>query len=146
MTQPAITVHNAQRKLRVDVAALQQFATAAFAQCAHDFPKRLHLVKSIEEITAVLVSDRRIAAIHRRFMNIAGATDVITFEHGEIVISVETAARQASEFGTSTEAELRLYVVHGILHLIGFDDSEPASAREMAEQQERIVLDVLARS
>ncbi len=87
-----------------------------------------------------MISDRKISELHRRFMQIEGPTDVITFQHGEIFISVETAERQAEAHHTSLNHELRLYLVHGLLHLHGFDDREPAATRRMQAAQERIVL------
>ena len=90
-------------------------------------------------MNVVLVSDRRIAEIHRRFMNAPDPTDVITFQHGEVFISTETAKHQALEFRTSFENELRLYLAHGLLHLAGFDDKTPGGAAEMKRVQERIV-------
>ena len=92
-----------------------------------------------EQVLVVLVSDRKIAAIHEQFMGIAGPTDVITFGHGDIVISVETAERQAKAFSSSFQHELRLYCVHGLLHLAGFDDLTEAGFKEMAELQEGIL-------
>ena len=86
-----------------------------------------------------MVSDKRIAEIHQRFMNDPTPTDVITFQHGEILISVETAKRQARQFGTTLDHELRLYLVHGLLHLHGFDDKTAAGAAEMKRVQETIV-------
>jgi probable rRNA maturation factor len=91
------------------------------------------------EMTVILVSDKRVARIHRRFMNEAGPTDVITFQHGEIFVSAETAKRQARDFGTTLDHELRLYLVHGLLHLQGFDDKTTDAAAEMKRLQERIV-------
>lgn len=79
------------------------------------------------------------AQLHHRFFGIAGPTDVITFQHGEIIVSTETAHRQAKAFGGTTPAELRLYIVHGILHLDGFDDKKRADAVEMKRVQEKIV-------
>jgi probable rRNA maturation factor len=64
---------------------------------------------------------------------------VITFQHGEIFVSTETARRQARHFGTSREHELRLYIAHGLLHLRGFDDKTAAGAREMKCVQEKLV-------
>ena len=87
----------------------------------------------------ILVSDKRIADIHRRFMNEASPTDVITFQHGEIFISAETAKRQAKVFRTSLDHELRLYLVHGLLHLCGLDDTTRAGAAEMKRVQEKLV-------
>ena len=71
-------------------------------------------------------------------MNDPSPTDVITFQHGEIVISVETAKRQARQFATSLDHELRLYLVHGLLHLHGFDDKTAAGAREMKRVQDKL--------
>ena len=68
-----------------------------------------------DEIIVVFVSDARIAGIHRDFMSVDGPTDVITFRHGEIIISVETAERQATRFSNSCSRELRLYFVHALL-------------------------------
>ena len=93
----------------------------------------------LAEISVVLVSDRRMAELHRRFLQQPGPTDVITFQHGEIFVSTETARRQARRFGTSLEHELRLYIAHGLLHLHGFDDKEPAGAAEMKRAQEKLV-------
>jgi probable rRNA maturation factor len=72
-------------------------------------------------------------------MQISGPTDVITFEHGELFINAEAARRQAKIFGTTFERELRLYIVHGLLHLDGFDDKTSAGGREMKRIQERIL-------
>jgi len=72
-------------------------------------------------------------------MNDPSTTDVITFQHGEIVISVETASRQARQFGTALDHELRLYIAHGLLHLQGFDDKTATGAGEMKRLQENIV-------
>ena len=95
---------------------------------------------SFDEIVVVLVSDRQIATIHRNFMNIRGPTDVVTFQHGEIVISVETAERQAPVFGKTTEEELELYLVHGLLHLCGYSDETRPECEEMARLQEQIAV------
>jgi probable rRNA maturation factor len=130
-----ITLQNRQRAVRVDGRTLQQFAEQALRECLHtsgDPPR-------FTEIAVVLVSDRKISELHRRFMNIGGPTDVITFQHGEIFISAETARRQAKQFGTTTLKEIQLYLVHGLLHLHGYEDKSPRDARRMARAQERIV-------
>ncbi len=133
-----ILVSNAQRKMRVDVAALQRFSEAALAETLRLISERAEKLNSVDEINVVLVSDRRIAELHKRFMNIAGPTDVITFQHGDIIVSVDTAARSAEEHATSTIAEIQLYLVHGILHLLGLDDHDPAGAAAMADEQQKI--------
>jgi probable rRNA maturation factor len=96
-----------------------------------------------EQVLVVLVSDRKIAAIHEQFMGIAGPTDVITFQHGEIVVSVETAAKQASEYETDLLHELRLYITHGLLHLAGYDDHSEKGFREMSKLQNELVAKIV---
>ena len=130
-----ITLQNKQRAVRVGIGELKKFAERALRECL----RTRGGVDQLREITVVLVSDRKIAELHRRFMKVAGATDVITFQHGEIFISPETARRQAKQFGTTAQHEIRLYLVHGLLHLHGYDDKTPTGARKMAREQERIV-------
>jgi probable rRNA maturation factor len=90
-------------------------------------------------VEVAIVSDRVIADVHRRFMNIPGATDVITFEHGEIVVSAQTAASQAAQYGHTVDQELALYIIHGLLHLNGYDDQTQSDASRMRRAQERIL-------
>ena len=91
------------------------------------------------------VSDATIARVHQEFMNIPGATDVITFDHGEIVISTETARVNAPQYGRTLEEELALYLVHGLLHLNGYKDKEPQDAACMHALQEEVLEKCLAR-
>src|SRR5215469_11466373 len=112
-----LRILNRQRKYRLPVSEL-----VTFAQALAPLVLSVARNKIPEEILVVLVSDRKISAIHQQFMGITGATDVITFQHGEIVVSVETAARQAMEYESDLLHELRLYIAHGFLHLAGYDD------------------------
>ena len=77
--------------------------------------------------------------LHRKFLGEPGPTDVLTFQHGEIFISVEIARRNARAFGNSLMRELKLYIVHGLLHLHGFDDQTPAEAHKTKAAQEKIL-------
>jgi probable rRNA maturation factor len=137
--RPGISVVNRQRTARVDVATLRDFAERALAACLDRPQRKSGCLADLGQVEVVLVSDKRIAQIHRRFMNDPGPTDVITFQHGEIVISIQTAKRQARRFGTTLDRELRLYIVHGLLHLQGFDDKTAAGAAEMKRVQEWVV-------
>lgn len=91
-----------------------------------------------------IVSDRVIAGVHDQFMGIPGATDVITFEHGEIITSAQTAQRQGQEYGQTVDHELALYIIHGLLHLNGYDDLKPQDAARMHQLQERLLQTCLA--
>jgi probable rRNA maturation factor len=132
---PEITVWNRQRQVLVDLKRLRTDASRAVRLVGG-----LSIQRPLpEDISVVLVSDRRIAQLHRDYMQIPGPTDVITFEHGDLFISVETARRQAGEFSSSLERELRLYLVHGLLHLVGFDDHSPEDAEVMRTLQEELL-------
>ena len=136
---PIITVLNRQRMIPIKKTALQNFAERALPECLKLRRSKPSALTRLEEISVVLVSDRRMAELHRRFLDESGPTDVITFQHGEIFVSIETARRQARRFGTSLEHELRLYLVHGLLHLHGFDDKDARSAAEIKRTQEKLV-------
>jgi len=133
-----VTVRNLQRKIRIDVHDLENFARRAAKLCLplrHENESALEL---LQEISVLIVSDRKIAGLHRQFMNEPGPTDVITFQHGEIFISAEMARRNAQRFKNPLTRELHLYIVHGLLHLCGFDDQTPAGARNMERIQQKI--------
>lgn len=101
------------------------------------------------EIGILLVNDRGIAALHERWLDVPGPTDVITFDladgndpgrlQGDIVVSTETAARTARSLGWNPRHEAAYYVVHGLLHLAGYDDHDAADRRAM-RARERVLL------
>ena len=136
---PCVTVHNLQRKISVNLPELEKFTGNAVQHSLQlQKGKQTDLRKS-GEIFIWLVSDRRMALLHRRFLGQSGPTDVLTFQHGEIFISVETAQRHARAFGNSLLRELKLYIVHGLLHLHRFDDQTPSKAHKMKAAQEKIL-------
>ena len=134
-----ITVRNLQRNVPVDVVDLGKFARNALQLCLRLPHKKKTELVQLREISVSIVSDRKIASLHRQFMNESGPTDVITFQHGEIFISAESARRNARRFGNAVARELRLYVVHGLLHLHGFNDRDEANARKMRIMQRKIL-------
>lgn len=139
MTVPEVSVHNLQRKISVNVAELDKFAGVAVQHSLQlQKGKQTDLRKS-GEVSVWLISDRRMAFLHRKFLGQSGPTDVLTFQHGEIFISVETAQRHARAFGNSLLRELKLYIVHGLLHLHRFDDQTPSKAHKMKTAQKKIL-------
>lgn len=90
-------------------------------------------------LEVALVDDATSDQVHREFMDIEGATDVITFHHGEIVIGAEVAERQAAEYGEPLAREILRYFVHGLLHLAGHEDSDAGEREAMEAAQEAIV-------
>ncbi len=104
-------------------------------------------------VTVYLVGARKMALINQRYLQHTGPTDVITFDYGDhatpeagprrlqgdVFVCLEVARRQAGEYGTSWQAEVVRYVVHGLLHLCGFDDLDPDARRRMKRIEHRIV-------
>lgn len=96
------------------------------------------------EISLAFVDDASIARVHKRFLGDPSPTDVITFPLSppgqtpllaELVVSAETARRSAAKHAGGLPAEIALYVVHGLLHLCGFDDHHPADRRKMRRRE-----------
>jgi len=141
MTAPDIFVRNRQRRIPVNAADLQMFAGKALRHCLKLREQKHTDLRRLDEVFVWLISDPRMTSLHRKFMHQSGPTDVLTFQHGEIFISVETARRNARAFGSSLANELCLYIVHGLLHLHGFDDQTQAGAGEMERIQKKILRD-----
>lgn len=133
-----VTVFNKQRRVSLRLPWLRRFAGDALTVCLGESGDSQFALRVIPVVEVTVVSDATIARVHRDFMSIEGPTDVITFEHGEIVVSADTACVCAKERGHSVEEELGLYVIHGLLHLNGFDDLEPVARRRMHGVQDRI--------
>jgi probable rRNA maturation factor len=100
------------------------------------------------ELSLSLVGDAEIRALNRSWRGKDAATDVLSFPLseppagamlGDVVISLDTAARVAREGGRDVGAELDRYLAHGILHLLGHDHEKPRDAREMAATEERLL-------
>ncbi|HEY6243555.1 MAG TPA: rRNA maturation RNase YbeY [Pyrinomonadaceae bacterium] len=84
--------------------------------------------KAESSVTVAFVSDQKIRELNRQFRNVDKATDVLSFpsdssdgEMGDIAISIETAARQAKENGLTLDGEIAQLLLHGLLHLSGYD-------------------------
>ncbi len=129
--------------VNIRLSPLREFAKSAADACLKLARRKSSVLPTLTEVNVILVSDRRIAGIHAQFMSEPGPTDVITFQHGEVFISTETAKRQARQFGTTLEHELRLYIAHGLLHLHGYDDTTRSGAAEMKRVQEKLVASCL---
>ena len=108
-------------------------------------------------LSIAFVTDARIKTLNKKYLNANYATDVLAFDFsssagrksntqkkifGEIIISTGAACRQAKIFQNSRERELALYLIHGILHLLGFDDHQPKDIKRM-RAREQVLLDFL---
>lgn len=118
----------------MEIAAADAAALALMHAASEDSP-----LSHLATIEVALVDDVTSDQVHREFMDIAGATDVITFHHGEIVIGAEVAKRQAAEYDEPLPREILRYLVHGLLHLASHEDEHPADRAKMETAQEAIV-------
>lgn len=116
----------------------------------------LYDLEAQSEVSVVLVDDRYIRQLNREYRDKDYATDVLSFALnegdepqiidgspenllGDIIISLETAVRQANEYGHSLEREVAFLTVHGMLHLLGYDHEEEADRQEMRREEEFVL-------
>jgi probable rRNA maturation factor len=106
---------------------------------------RHEIIGGDPEISLVFCDDPFIQALNAEYRNKNKPTDVLSFAQedpevlGDIVISLPTAARQAEAAGWTLEHEIALLGVHGLLHLLGFDDETEAGAWEMQRRTEAVL-------
>lgn len=94
-------------------------------------------------ISIAIVDDAKIHALNRRFLQHDYPTDVLSFVlerdedrlDGEVIVSADYAARSAPDYGWSAVDELLLYVIHGMLHLVGYDDQDDHSQAIMRDRE-----------
>ncbi|MCG3148467.1 MAG: Endoribonuclease YbeY [Verrucomicrobiae bacterium] len=124
-----VTVANRQRTHKVNVARLKNLVVATGLE--------------LRELSIVLVGDAEMARLNLQYHNTPGTTDVLTFDYGdgqgELIICVDRAHAQARQFRTTPAQELALYVVHGVLHLQGYDDLKPPARRRMRAAERRLL-------
>ena len=135
---------------------------AEVAECARHVLDAMH-VHPQAELSVLLVDPGTIAALHEKWLDLPGPTDVMSFPMdelrpgregapsgpglvGDVVVCPQVAEEQARTAGHSTAEEVLLLVVHGCLHLLGYDHAEPEEEAEMFALQRRLLLGFLARS
>jgi len=139
-----LLIANRQRTKKINVRFLKLIVAELFAE--------LEITEA--ELGINLVGEKEMARVNWQFLQHEGSTDVITFDHknsefqnsnfkleiqGELFICVDMAVRQAKEFQSSWQSEVVRYVVHGVLHLLGYDDLQPALRRRMKREENRLV-------
>lgn len=106
------------------------------------------------EVSVLLTDDAQITELNRQYRDIDAPTDVLSFSQtegddpgpategpvllGDVVISIETATKQAAGSGHTPEDEIDVLLAHGLLHLLGYDHSEPDQERIMFAKQEEV--------
>jgi probable rRNA maturation factor len=144
----SLSIQNRQRRVSVSLPRLRRLVSRTLST----------LDRSDRDVHLTLVDDREIRRLNRRYLGARRPTDVLAFNLelgagpasfegpgpparllGEVIISAETAARQAARLRIPVALELDLLVVHGLLHLAGYDDHDPGEARVMHEREQEIL-------
>ena len=133
-----VEVVNRQRRLQIDTEAWSNFATKALNAIG----------KSESSATIAFVSDKHIRELNRQFRGIDKATDVLSFPAeeelnlGDVAVSVETAATQARDNGLTLDHEIAQLILHGLLHLSGYDHETDNGQMNRLELKLRRKLDI----
>lgn len=135
----AVRIANRQERLAIDPARLRE-AVGVVWQAERDGSTAARA-----EITVAIVDDPTIAQLHERFLGDPSPTDVLTFVmedtprklEADVVVGADTALAAAEEYGWSPSDELLLYVIHGVLHLVGYDDTTPQRLAAMRAAETR---------
>ncbi len=138
-----IHIHNCQKRIVVHATTLKKVISAVFNK------EKIGNAR----LSIVIVTDRMIHALNKKFLAHDYPTDVITFDlsdadalqrsatvlEAEIYVSAVMAWNRAREFGCQPAEELMLYIVHGLLHLLGYDDGTPAAQQRMRKKEKEIM-------
>jgi len=135
---PRVTISSTQSRLRVPAKRIRELV--AFLAAAEGRP--------IEAVDIAVVGARRMATLNRRYLGDDGPTDVLSFDLGsgptgglcgQVIVCSDLAVRQAANRGHAPWRELLLYITHGLLHLLGYDDRTAAGARRMHRREDELL-------
>jgi probable rRNA maturation factor len=128
-----IKIKNLQKKIPIPRSLILKTVPAALRKL--DFAH--------QGLSIVFLGEKRMRAINKKYLGHDYVTDVLTFDLdrglGEIIICPRMAAANAVLYKTSTEKEIILYVIHGILHLNGFDDHAPRDMIQMRKMENALL-------
>jgi len=131
-------IANRQRRFSFRLPFLRSMARAAQPACLEAVCHGDAPLPGLGLVEVTLLSDAAIAAVHGEFFDDPTPTDVITFHHGEILLGAGIVAENARHYGRTPDEEAALCLIHGLLHLGGWEDLTPAEAKKMARRQEQI--------
>ena len=104
---------------------------------------------ALGDVDVAVVGAAEMARLNARYLSHAGATDVLSFDlsgptdgaalSAQVIVCADIAAAEARERNCSPRSELLLYVAHGLLHLMGYDDTTPPAAAKMRARQDELL-------
>ncbi|MCK4859245.1 MAG: rRNA maturation RNase YbeY [Candidatus Omnitrophica bacterium] len=90
------------------------------------------------EVNLVIIGEARMRKLNKKYRKINRVTDVLAFDYGEIFICLPQARKQAKQLGNILKKELAILLIHGILHLAGYDDETKIGYNKMVKKQEEV--------
>ncbi len=141
---------NNKRCINLEIANLQKLRPIDTREIRKIARGVLKAEKRGVEIDVVFVDNKKIQEINKTFLNHNYATDVLSFPYqddgatlaGEVIVSVEMAAQVARERGCAVEDEIALYLVHGLLHLLGYGDKQKKAAAMMRQREGELLVEL----
>ena len=133
-----VTISNRQKTITISVSRLRKLVE--FVAAAEG--------RGIDAVDVAIVDADEIASLNSRYLGKGEVTDVLSFDLSEagshdisaqIIVCGDVAAEEGSSHGLSAEDELMLYIIHGLLHLMGYDDAEAEQAERMKTRQEELL-------
>jgi len=148
-----VAVESLQKKIAIDLARVGRIArtvlTREGVRPIGSSPQGTSGLREESSLNIIFVSAPKIRSLNRQYLRRDYVTDVLAFDlrdvkragqvNGDIAICVDMAVRNAREYQSSLDRELALYVVHGILHLLGYDDHKPADIRKMRKKEAEVL-------
>ncbi len=138
----SVKIKNQQRRLQIDPAALEALTELVLKEEGREEG----------EVSYLFINNARIRELNRNYLERDYPTDVLSFPQaeergtravslllGDVVVSTQRARESAAEFGQTVNDEFTLYVIHGLLHLLGYHDHPPRARREMASREEALL-------
>lgn len=136
-TTPLVTIARRTNALRIPrkrIAALVRYLLRAEAA-------------NVDEVEIAVVDGPEIRDLNRRYHHVRAVTDVLSFNlsnpgestFAQIIVCAAEAIRQSQRRRHGPQHELLLYIAHGLLHLLGYDDTTPSKARQMSKRQEELL-------
>lgn len=133
-----ITLDNQQKKVSLNLPQIKQIIKTVLR----------HEGLKTATLSVVFVTDSQIKLLNKKFLGRGYATDVLAFDlrdketenlRGDVIISLDTVLRNSKIFNSSFAQEVVLCVIHGVLHLLGFDDHRPMDIKKMRAKEQQLL-------
>ncbi|OGX40887.1 MAG: rRNA maturation RNase YbeY [Omnitrophica WOR_2 bacterium RIFCSPLOWO2_01_FULL_41_12] len=148
-----IIIKNLQKKIPINPKRIKSAVLKALSSPHASLKYNKTIKEGRGEITFCFVNDKKIKSLNREFLHKNYSTDVLSFDFStqgkeifaDVVISTDTAVRNATIYKTSSLYEVYLYVVHGTLHLLGYDDKTKEQRKIMDQKAKEILKYVITK-